>query len=210
MGLLTRIFGKADKEADERIEKEVEQIRSGKVNKIYPILKPGDWVGVKAGCIQQVLIGTKENPELVVGFGYDAPTNFVFLIPSHLEGKDPGAVLEEAYDNLENLKQEFKTIQDEKILLASGQDFSSEKILCRSHMLKAHELLKSTRLFVSIPRRRCMMITSRQADAELLATFIALHNKIWEDDSYGNAPILNGLLIVIDGQIDDMIPLNKE
>jgi hypothetical protein len=212
MGLFTRIFGKEDKEADKRIEQEVEQIKSGEINKVYPILKPGDWVGIKAGALKQTLLGTPEEPELVVGFGYDAPTNFVFLMPSDIEGKDPNQMLKDAFANLERVKSDFEVSEklNRRVLTASGQDFSSEKLLCRSHMLKAHELLQSKELLVSIPRRRCMMVTSRQADKELLNTFVALHKNAWEDDSYGNAPILNALFVVIDGQIDGVIPLDKK
>lgn len=212
MGLFTRIFGKGNEESDKRIEKEIEEIKTGQITKIYPILKPGDWVGIKAGALRQTIIGTPEDPQLVLGFGYDAPTNFVFLNQSDLEGKDSKALLKEAYDNLEKVEQEFEISKslNGKVLLASGHDFSSEKILCKSHMLKAHELLNSKELFVSIPRRRCMMITSRPVEKEILNAFVALHNNAWLDDSYGNAPIINALFVVIDGQIDGIIPLSKD
>lgn len=211
MGLFTKIFGKPNKEADKQFEKEIEQIKLGQINKVYPILKPGNWVGIKTGCIKQTLLGTPENPQLVVGFGYDAPTNFVFIMHSDLEGKDPNAILKEAYENLENFDQDFEVSSslNGKVLTASGQDFSSEKILCRSHMLKAHKLLNSDELLVSIPRRRCMMVIARQADKELLNTFAALHKNVWEDDSYGNAPILNAMFVVKDGEIDGIISLDK-
>jgi len=211
MGLFTKIFGKSNEKADNQLEKEVEQIKSGHINKVYPILKPGDWIGIKAGCIKQTLLGTPENPQLVVGFGYDAPTNFVFLMPSDLENKDPNEILKDAYENLENFEQDFEISKalDGKVLTASGRDFSSEKILCKSHMMKAHELLNSDELFVSIPRRRCMMVTSRQADKELVNTFIALHKNAWEDESYGNTQILNVIFVVKDGKIDGIIQLDK-
>lgn len=212
MGVFKRVFGKGNPESDKRIEDEVEQIKSGQITKIYPILKPGDWVGIKAGAIKQTLLGTQENPELVVAFGYDAPTNFVFLTPKDLEGKDPNVILKEAYDNLEKIEQEFEISSSLKgrVLLASGHDFSSEKILCKSHMMKAHELLKADELFVSIPRRRCMMITSRKEENDLLNTFVGLHKNAWEDDSYGNAPILDALFVIKNGEIDGIIPLNKK
>ena len=212
MGLFKRIFGKGDSESDKRVESDIEKIEAGQVNKVYPILKPGDWVGIKAGALKQTLFGTQEQPELVVAFGYDAPSNFVFLMPKYLEGKDPNQMQKDAYQNLEEIVSEFEVSEtlNRQVLTASGQDFSSEKILCISHMLKAHQLLNAKELLVSIPRRRCMMVTSRQADKDLLNTFINLHNHAWEDDSYGNAPIINSLFVVIDGQIDGIIPLNKQ
>ncbi|MFV0366306.1 MAG: hypothetical protein ACK5JS_07380 [Mangrovibacterium sp.] len=212
MGLFKRIFGKGDSESDKRVESDIEKIETGQVNKVYPILKPGDWVGIKAGALKQTLFGTQEQPELVVAFGYDAPNNFVFLMPKDLEGKDLNQMLKNAYQNLEEIESEFVVSEtlNRQVLTASGQDFSSEKILCKGHMLKAHQLLNAKELLVSIPRRRCMMVTSRQVDKELLNTFVNLHNHAWEDDSYGNAPIMNSLFVVIDGLIDGIIPLNKE
>jgi hypothetical protein len=212
MGLFKKIFGGTNPASDKMAEKEFEQVQSGEINMVYPILKPGDWIGIQAGAIRQTMLGTPENPELVIAFGYDAPANFIFL--THADFKAGGAEekVNQAFANLENYGQEFEvsTALDGKVLLASGQDFSSEKILCKSHMLKAHELLKANELMVSIPRRRCMMITSKDAEDSLVNTFIGLHKNAWEDDSYGNAPIYNGLFIVIDGQIDGVIPLGNK
>jgi len=210
MSIFKRIFGKGNEETDKQVEKDIEQIKSGEITKIYPILKPGDWVGIKAGAIKQTIAGTQEEPQLVVGFGYDTPTNFVFLMPKDLEGKDPNKILQDAYNNLEEVQSNFEVSEklNGKVLMASGNDFSAEKILSRQHMMKAHDLLKSNELFVSIPRRRCMMITSKSVDKETLNVFAALHKNTWEDDSYGNAPIINALFVVINGQIDGLIPLD--
>lgn len=209
MSLFKRVFGKEDAEADKRVEKEIEQVASGEITKVYPILKPGDWVGIQAGALRQTLFGTTEEPMLVLGFGYDAPTNFVFLMPRDIQGKDPGEVLQDAYENLEEVPSLFEAIDslNGKVLASSGKDFSSEKILCKSHMDKAHELLGSDELLVSIPRRTCMYITSRSVEGDILDKFIGLHNYTWNDDSYGNAPIVNALIVVKDGEISGIIPL---
>lgn len=210
MSLFKRIFGNGNKETDKRVERDIQQIKSGEITKVYPILKPGNWVGIKAGAIKQTLIGTQEEPQLVAGFGYDTPSNFVFLMPKDLEGKDPNKILNDAYSNLEEVHSKFEIPEKlgRKVLMASGNDFSAEKILSKSHMMKAHDLLKTDELFVSIPRRRCMMITSKSVDRETLNIFTALHKNAWEDDSYGNAQIMNALFVVINGQIDGLIPLN--
>jgi len=210
MSLFKRIFGNGNKESDKQVEKDIEQIESGKITKVYPILKPGDWVGIKAGAIKQTLIGTQEAPQLVVGFGYDTPSNFVFLMPRDLKNKDPNKILEEAYKNLDAVSSEFEISEKlgGKVITASGNDFSAEKILSKNHMLKAHRLLKSDELLVSIPRRRCMMIVSKSVDKETLNIFVALHNNAWQDDTYGNPTIMNALFVVINGEINGLIPLN--
>ena len=211
MGLFTKIFGKPNNEADSNIEKEVEQIESGQINKVYPILKPGDWIGTKAGCIKQTLLGTLENPQLIVGFGYDAPTNFVFVKHSDLNGKDVETLVDEAYNNLENFEQDFQVSStvNGKILTASGKDFSSEKILSNNHMMKAHELLEADELYVSIPRRRCMMVIAKNADNNLVNAFLELHKNAWEDNSHNNARILNAIFIMKDGEITGILRLDK-
>ncbi|MEH0155419.1 hypothetical protein V6R21_14830 [Limibacter armeniacum] len=200
------LFGK--KKTDKEIEKMKEQSESGDY-KFYPILKPGDWVGIQAGALKQTLIGTQEEPQVVVGFGYDTPENFIFLTHQDLEKMDGNQILNDAYQNLEDFKTEFEPVGslDNKVLTSSGLDFSSERILSKNHMLEAHKMLDAEELLVSIARRRCMMVTSRAADDELLNTFIMLHNETWNDDSYGNAPIANMLFVVKEGDIVGSIPL---
>ena len=211
MGFLKRIFGQDNPVTDKQIESDVEQIKSGQISKIYPILKPGDWVGLKTGAVRQLRFGTEEEPILVVAFGYNAPNNFVFLTYKDLEKLNPEEVRIAAYENIDNYHQEFEISNkyNGRILFASGQDFSSEKILCKEHMLKAHKLLNSEELYVSIPRRRCMMIMSTKESDELLQVFATLHKKAWLDNSYGNAPILDAFFRIREGEIFDMIPLYK-
>lgn len=212
MGLFKKLFGASENASADKIKEEIEQVKSEGEPKIYPILKPGDWVGIQAGALKQTIFGTQENPELVIAYGYDTPENFVFLMPRDLEGKDPSEILRSANENLENFEQGFDMTDDEhgKVLYASGQDYSSEKVLSKSHMMKAHELLGAKELLVSIPRRTCMYIIARDADQAHLDTFIKVHKHTWQDDSYGNAPIIDAFLTVIDGEIDGMIPLSQE
>lgn len=199
-----------DEKSKEEIEKLAQQAESG-AHKIYPILKPGDWVGIRAGAVKSNLIGTDEDLKVVVGFGYDTPDNFVFLTHQHLEKLDPDEVLQEAFKNLEEFETEFTAVEklENKVLISSGLDFCSERILSPKHMLKAHNMLGADEILVSIPRRTCMMVVARHADTQLLGTFINLHVGTWEDDSYGNAPIANLLFVLKEGQIVGTIPLEK-
>mgnify|MGYP003661196349 CR=1 FL=1 len=157
------LFGK--KKTNEEVEKIKEQSEIGN-HKIYPILKPGDWVGIKAGAIKQTIVGDEQNPKVVVAFGYDTPENFIFLTHQHLEKMDGNQILKDAYENLENFSTEFEYSKalNNKVLTSSGLDFSSERILSQNHMLKAHKMLNSEELFVTIPRRRCMMVVSKNSD----------------------------------------------
>ncbi len=210
MSFLKKIFGKPDKEKDQQVEEDLARIKAGEIKKIYPILKPGDWVGIKAGAIRQTLLGTPEDPILVAGFGYDTPNNFVFLTAKDVEGKDTAKIVEEAYTNLDAVPINFSAVDQlgGTILTASGNDFSSEKIFSHAHMTKAHHLLQSNELLVSIPRRRCMMVVPKNAEQKLLDLFVALHKKAWQEDEYGNAPIINALFLVKDGTVNNVIGLD--
>lgn len=76
-------------------------------------------------------------------------------------------------------------------------------------MNKAHALLGSSELLVSIPRRGCMLVTARDSDISVLETFTYFHNQAWNDDSFGNAPIINQFFVVQDGQLVGALPLRE-
>ncbi|MGJ8732769.1 hypothetical protein [Cellulophaga fucicola] len=204
------IVGK--EKSEEEIAKLAEQAESGDY-KIYPILKPANWVGIKAGALKSNLIGSDEDGDLkvVVGYGYDTPDNFIFLTKRDLEKKDGQEILKEAFANLENYETEFEFCEalENKSLASSGTDFASERILSVNHMLKAHKMLEAEELLVSIPRRTCMMVISKDADKKLINAFLYLHKHTWEDDSFGNAPIANMLFVVKEGSIVGHVPLEE-
>ncbi|MCU0435496.1 MAG: hypothetical protein MUC87_18705 [Bacteroidia bacterium] len=211
MGILKRIFGSGTPESDKKAKRDIELVTSGQVTRIYPVLKPGDWIGIKAGAVYRLLAGTPENPRLVIAVGYDAPDNFVFLTHNDLKGRSMVEIFEEAYQNLDDVESVFETmnIDSELMLTASGNSFSSEKILSKAHLLKAHQLLQSDELLISIPRRTCMMIMPKQGSHNLLGKFAYLHHHIWKDDSYGHAPIINAFVLIKNGEIEAIRPLDN-
>ncbi|MEW4557208.1 hypothetical protein, partial [Vibrio cholerae] len=112
--------------------------------------------------------------------------------------------------NLESMDVVFTLSQvlDNKVLTASGKPFSSEAILSKKHMLKAHEILNAKQMLVSIPRRTGLMAVSRDAPKEILNQFMYLHSHAWNDASYGNAPIANVLFLLEGGEIVAIIPMD--
>ncbi|PKG52315.1 MULTISPECIES: hypothetical protein [Olleya] len=202
------IHGK--EKSQEELEKIIEQTKQSD-QKIYPILKPGHWVGLKAGALNSNLINSENGPKVVIGYGIDTPDNFVFLTKKHLETMDGQQITQQAFQNLENYETVFEYSEtfDNKVVTSSGNDFSSERILSVSHMLKAHEMLQADELLVSLARRTCMMAISRDADQELLNKFVYLHEYTWNDDSFGNAEISDILFIVKEGRITGHIPLSE-
>lgn len=183
-------------------------------NIIYPILKPGNWEGIRAGVLHQVLIGSPEAPELVLAFGYSTDKEFVFLTEEEVKGQDVNQLINNAHDNLFQLPSQFEEVKIEQfggvVLTASGSDFASEKILAKDHLVEAQNLLKAKEILVSIPRRTTMMIVDKNAKKEVLDLFMNLHDHTWNDDSYGNAPIFNAIFVVVDGNINGVIDMNPK
>ncbi|EIR1601386.1 hypothetical protein ACNKV7_002106 [Vibrio cholerae] len=192
----------------EKLEKEISKNMSE--SSYFPMLKPGDWVGITHGVVHQTLIGEPEKPDLVIGFGMDTPENFIFLMHSDEDKLDIQNVVNNAYSNLESMDVVFTLSQvlDNKVLTASGKPFSSEAILSKKHMLKAHEILNAKQMLVSIPRRTGLMAVSRDAPKEILNQFMYLHSHAWNDASYGNAPIANVLFLLEGGEIVAIIPMD--
>ncbi|CAB1249178.1 hypothetical protein Q5N41_18525 [Vibrio cholerae] len=192
----------------EKLEKEISKNMSE--SSYFPMLKPGDWVGITHGAVHQTLIGEPEKPDLVIGFGMDTPENFIFLMHSDEDKLDIQNVVNNAYSNLESMDVVFTLSQvlDNKVLTASGKPFSSEAILSKKHMLKAHEILNAKQMLVSIPRRTGLMAVSRDAPKEILNQFMYLHSHAWNDASYGNAPIANVLFLLEGGEIVAIIPMD--
>ncbi|MGF1689959.1 hypothetical protein [Photobacterium kagoshimensis] len=192
------------------LEKEV--LIDLKERTFYPIIKSGDWVGIKHGAVYSILVGPRESPQVVIGFGYDTPDNFIFLTHQDSEKIDVNATVNEAFENIDAMDVIFTPSNslDNKVLTASGLPFSSEAILSKKQMLKAHEILSAKQLLVSIARRTGLMVISKDAPEELLSEFIYLHNHAWNDDSYGNAPIANMLFVIENGEIAGSIPLESE
>ena len=198
------IFGK--KKSMDEMEK-LKQAADSNDFQIYPILKPGDWVGIKAGAIWQTLVGPQDQPKVVIGFGYDTPENFIFLNQQHLEKMNSENIISSAYQNLEKYQTEFEysEVLNKRVLFSSGPDFSSERILIKEHMQIAHNMLNAEEIVVSIPRRRCMMVANKDEYEDLIEKFISLHKKAWYEDEYGNAPITNDLFLLKEGDITSTI-----
>ncbi|HGF7148184.1 TPA: hypothetical protein AB5E47_003644 [Vibrio cholerae] len=211
--VLLSLSGTALSESDvkplpEKLEKEISKNMSE--SSYFPMLKPGDWVGIAHGAVRQTLIGEPEKPDLVIGFGMDTPENFIFLMHSDEDKLDIQNVVNNAYSNLESMDVVFTLSQvlDNQVLTASGKPFSSEAILSKKHMLKAHEILNAKQMLVSIPRRTGLMAVSRDAPKEILNQFMYLHSHVWNDASYGNAPIANVLFLLEGGEIVAIIPMD--
>ncbi len=207
MGLFDKLF-KKDSENVTSTKAILTEFEKDLANyNVFPVLKPLDWTGIDNGALIYPLKNSNQETKLVLGFGFDTPENFKFILKQDLVGQDVKAIINKSFANLNSLSIDFEISEtlNGKVITLSGNDFAAEKILSKEQMSKAHTLLGSNELFVSIPRRRCMMITSKYVQADIRSLFLRLHENAWADDSFGNAPIFNGLVVVANGEIVDYI-----
>jgi uncharacterized protein YtpQ (UPF0354 family) len=209
MGFLKNIFGGQSKEQQEKVEKDLERIKSADKPKVYPIFKPGNWVGIKYGSVFVPFIGPPGTPDVVIGYGYDAADNFVFYTKDMLQGRSEQELRAEAHANLEAYPVKLEKALEGQVLCTDAKDFSAEKILSPAFMKQAQEMLGADELLVSIARRRCLLIVNRKASNDVLSKFVYLHNHTWKDDSHGNAPITDLLFVVQGGEIKGVVEMKK-
>ncbi|MBN9120625.1 MAG: hypothetical protein J0I06_15980 [Planctomycetes bacterium] len=164
---------------------------------VYPLLKPHDWPHRELVAHRPI---TDQVPGVpIVAFGYNADRTYRF-VPRD-ECPDAGAMYAEALANLAKLDYpwELGDVQGLRFATSSGNDFSAEKVLDPVAMRACHDLLEADRIFVTAPRRTCLMATRDGLPDEEMDLFVRLTLRTYNDASYGHAPISPALFILEDG-----------
>lgn len=201
MRIIKRLFGRHRKDGIPA-EASPEDRDSGPAHKIFPRLQPGGWEGPRPGTMRQILLGTKEAPRLVLGFGYDLPGSFTFIALHDLQ-MDLSEVVRQANENIEKHSVGTLLSSGGRILTVASTGFSSEKILGKTFMAGVHQKLGSAELLASLPRRGFLMFTPRRSDA--LLTFVGIHESVCADEDLGEELVTGGLLLVENGEIKEMV-----
>ncbi|AUC23526.1 MULTISPECIES: hypothetical protein [Polaribacter] len=180
--------------------------------KLYPVLQPASWPGVKNGALYNVEVSEDDNkdvPLVIKSYAVETPDGLVYLSKKHKEFFGNRNLYQEASDNLDELEQEFNFEKefDNKVLSSNGTRFSNERALSYTQMRMAHDFLESEELFVSIPRRGNILIIPKDSDKELLDMFLHVHRHNWNDTTYNNAHIANILLYIKSGNREGIVYL---
>ncbi len=167
--------------------------------KIYPLLKvlPLEHREI---VFHKPLLETASKDEPVICFAEDLPDGYRLLNTD--EGND-WQIRSEAMRNLSRVRLQWKTfnINDSlSMLTASGNAYSSEKLLDRPFLEEAQEQLDAEEILVAIPRRTVIYAT-RADNQEKLENFKKVVEITYEDNNYGNAPISPNLFVVRQGEI---------
>ncbi|QCE41804.1 hypothetical protein [Psychroserpens sp. NJDZ02] len=180
--------------------------------KVYPIVKAGTWEGLDGEILQTTAVkGDNENDpsKIVAVYGIDTPDGFVYLTMADLEIYDGTKLLDDAYQNLDNLEStlEYAEAINNKALIAIDSYFASERVFSKVEMSKAHAMLESEELFVSTSVYGELMIISQHADKDTKDKFAYLHKYNWNDDENSNERIADLVYSVKNGAIVGHIPL---
>jgi hypothetical protein len=175
---------------------------------VYPMIKSAEWRGI-AHAASLPFVAVEGQPHLAIVFAQDAGDRFEYITPGDLQ--KPG--VQENYDkwqsNINNYPHEITLAEvlDNKVATSSGEDHSAEKILSSAFLAEACQALKTDKLIISAPRRRCLMITSYYGDFNLLEDFFRLHFKAWNEDEYGNEPITEMVFLADKDKVTHAVPL---
>jgi len=201
MGLFDRLFKK------EVAEPAIAEIDKSKVP-VYPMIKRADWKGIDL-VRSQPFLNIGEKPELAIIFAQDAGNCFVYITESDLLLPDVAENFKNCQKNIEAYPHEIVLAAslDNRVFTASGEDHSAEKVLSPAFLAEACLALNTDRLIISIPRRRCMMVTSYYEDFQLLESFFRLHFVAWEEEDYGNEQISDMVFLANSNNIEYAVPL---
>ena len=201
MGIFDKLFKK------KVAEPAAEEIDKSKVP-VYPMIKRADWKG--AGFARsKPFLNIGERPELSIVFAQDAGNSFLYITESDL-------LLPGVTENFKNWQKNIDAYTYEivlatslgnRVFTASGEDHSAEKVLSPAFLAEACRALNTDRLIISMPRRRCLMVTSYYEDFQLLESFFRLHFVAWEEDDYGNEQISDMVFLANSNNIEYAVPL---
>lgn len=156
---------------------------------IYPLLKSYDW-NAKDLCVFQNFNDLDKSPVPLVAFCQDTDAGYGLVTRQAAEknGWSAEGLRELAQENIDAYPAEWDEFQG-FFLTASGQDFSSEKMLSRSFLLEAHERLGAEKILVAAPRRTVLYAVNDDLSDEAMTMFITIVATTLADDSYGHQVI---------------------
>lgn len=201
MGLFKKLFGKSE------AAPAVVSIEKDKVA-IYPMIKDARWQGTPHA-VHYPFVKVGETLDLAIVFAQDAGNSFQYITPAELENEAIKANFEKWKQNIDNYPFEIEASEKLKgrIIFASGEDHSSEKILSATFLAEACKVLNTDKLIISAPRRRCLMLTSYHETFPMLENFFFFHFEAFREEDYGNELITEMVFIADANRVQYAVPL---
>jgi hypothetical protein len=201
MGLFKKLFGKSE------AAPALTPIEKDKVL-VYPMIKDARWRGTSR-VVHYPFVTNGDSLELTIVFAQDAGDNFEYIMPADLENEAVKENFNKWKQNIDNYPFEIERSQtlDNRVIFASGNDHSSEKILSAAFLAEACKALNTDRIIISAPRRRCLMITSYHEDFPMLENFFYFHFVAFREEDYGNEVITEMVFVADTNKVEYAVPL---
>ena len=199
MGFFKKIFGKSSPETP--------VIEKDKVP-VYPMIKDARWQGLQHA-VHYPFVKFGDTLDLAIVFPQDAGERFEYITPNDLQDEAIKINFEKWQSNIDQYPYEIEVSEQlkKRIIFASGEDHSSEKIFSSAFLAEACRVLETDRLLISAPRRRCLMLTSYHEDFLMLETFFHLHFIAYREDDYGNEVITEMVFVADNNKVQYAVPL---
>lgn len=116
--------------------------------------------------------------------------------------------------NLDNLEPNFEFLNpidgepDYKILSLKVSFLTSESILSKKHMLKAHKMLNTNELMVSIPRRGIISICDYNLEPKNFKDFLNMHVYMVKNNKDNLELLCEDIFTIKNNEIDGVLELN--
>ncbi|RFS26681.1 hypothetical protein DVR12_02520 [Chitinophaga silvatica] len=202
MGFLKKLFGKSESNNPPAPDIEKDKVP------VFPMIKDARWKGMPyAEYIP--FVKWNDTLDLALVFVQDAGDKFEYITKTDLENEAIRENFNKWQDNINNYPYEFEVSEElnGRVIMAPGEDHSSEKILSPAFLAEACKRLKTDKIIISAPRRRCLMITSYHEDFLMLETFFYLHFIAFREEDYGNELITEMVFVADENKLQYAVPL---
>ncbi len=152
------------------------------MGQLLPVIKNYAWFKDDALVLKEALLDFDESP--VMGIAEDLDDKIQYSEASSPEAFAAELATRkiEALENLKNLEitYEVQEVNGEKVVVASGQEFASEKILDTAFLEKIHQELASEQIAIGIPFQG-LLIAISNGSTELLNKFPSVVKKHYDN-----------------------------
>ena len=152
------------------------------MGQLLPVIKNFAWFIDDALVLKEPLLDFDESPVMGIAEDLDDKIKYSEASSPEAYATELAARKTEALENLKNLEitYDVQEVNGEKVIVASGQEFASEKILDTSFLAKIHQELGSEQVAIGIPFQG-LLIAISNGSAELLNKFPSVIKKHYDN-----------------------------
>ncbi|MCX6189695.1 MAG: hypothetical protein NTW54_08870 [Bacteroidetes bacterium] len=152
------------------------------MGQLLPVIKNFAWFIDDALVLKEPLLDFDESPVMGIAEDLDDKIKYSEASSPEAYATELAARKTEALENLKNLEitYDVQEVNGEKVIVASGQEFASEKILDTSFLAKIHQELGSEQVAIGIPFQGFLIAISN-GSAELLNKFPSVIKKHYDN-----------------------------